>query len=219
MSFKEDRQVETVNGQPWKEKSMPEGVFRIGGGYSSIRVMVFGPKGGANYSFSPAKPADTETEPAFVVAFATRNGKQKIKGKDGVHSFQSSGHAWFDPVSFEVIRLEEHILTKGGRRRHRHSNYRRVPAGADWRESVPHACPRLSYSAPCGFGQGRARRVRSRIQRLPEVRFVQHDSLSGSGEVIVKFFTPGLKSITPKALAIQFAGALHRPIKRPVRAP
>jgi hypothetical protein len=113
MSFKEDRQVETVNGQPWKEKSMPEGVFRIGGGYSSIRVMVFGPKGGANYSFSPAKPADTETEPAFVVAFATRNGKQKIKGKDGVHSFQSSGHAWFDPVSFEVIRLEEHILTKG----------------------------------------------------------------------------------------------------------
>ena len=114
VSFTEDRQIETVNGASWREKSMPQHVFRVGGGYSSLLAMVFGSKGEANYSFSPANPDQGSPEAAFVVAFTTKNGKQKIKEKDGAHSFQAAGRAWFDPVSFEVMRLEERILPKGG---------------------------------------------------------------------------------------------------------
>ena len=113
LSFKEERQIETVNGARWREKAMPQGVFHLGGGYSSILVMIFGPKGEANYSFSPASPDPGSSEPAFVVAFTTRNGKQKIKEKNGTVSFQATGRAWFDPVSFEIIRLEERIVAKG----------------------------------------------------------------------------------------------------------
>jgi hypothetical protein len=113
LSFKEDRRIETVNGAQWKEKTMPKGVFLLGGGYSSILAMVFGSKGEANYSYSLAGPDKGGAEPAYVVAFATRNNKQKIKGKDGSRSFQAEGRAWFDPATFEVIRLEERILPEG----------------------------------------------------------------------------------------------------------
>jgi hypothetical protein len=113
LSFKEERQIETVNGARWKEKTMPPGVFHLGGGYSSILVMVFGSKGDANYSFSPAAPDPGGKEPAYVVAFATKNNKQKIKGKDGSQSFQAEGRAWFDPASFEIIRLEQRIMPEG----------------------------------------------------------------------------------------------------------
>jgi len=105
VSFKEERRIETVNGIRWKEKSMPTGVFRVGGGYSSLLVTIFGSKGEANYSFSLVGPDS--------VAFTTINGKQKIRGKDGARSFQATGRAWFDPVSFEVTRLEQRILPKG----------------------------------------------------------------------------------------------------------
>jgi hypothetical protein len=113
LSFKEERQIETVNGARWGEKTMPQGMFRVGGGYSSILAMIFGAKGEANYSFSTAEPDPGSSEPAFVVAFTTRNGKQKVREKNGTVSFQATGRAWFDPVSFEVIRLEERILAKG----------------------------------------------------------------------------------------------------------
>jgi hypothetical protein len=112
LSFKEERQIETVNGARWGEKTMPRGVFHVSGGYSSILVMIFGSKGEANYSFSPAEPDQGSSEPAFVVAFTTKNGKQKVREKNGTSSFQATGRAWFDPVSFEVIRLEERILAK-----------------------------------------------------------------------------------------------------------
>jgi hypothetical protein len=113
LSFKEERQIEMVNGARWGEKTMPRGVFHVGGGYSSILVMIFGSKGEANYSFSSAEPDQGSSEPAFVVAFTTKNGKQKMREKNGSSSFQAAGRAWFDPVSFEVIRLEERILAKG----------------------------------------------------------------------------------------------------------
>lgn len=105
VSFKEERRIETVNGVRWKEKSMPAGVFRVGGGYSSLLVTIFGAKGEANYSFSLLSPES--------VAFTTNNGKQRIKGKEGARSFQATGRAWFDPVSFEVIRLEQRIVPRG----------------------------------------------------------------------------------------------------------
>jgi hypothetical protein len=113
LSFKEERQIETVNGARWGEKTMPQGMFRVGGGYSSILSMIFGSKGEANYSVSAAEPDAGSSEPAFVVAFTTRNGKQKMREKNGTTSFQAAGRAWFDPVSFEIIRLEERILGKG----------------------------------------------------------------------------------------------------------
>jgi hypothetical protein len=50
---------------------------------------------------------------SFVVAFTTRNSKQKMREKNGTVSFQAAGRAWFDPASFEIIRLEERILAKG----------------------------------------------------------------------------------------------------------
>src|SRR5271157_3922006 len=92
---------------------MPQGVFHVGGGYGSILAMTFRSNGEANYSFSPASPDQGSSEPAFVVAFATKNGKQKVREKNGTRSFQAAGRAWFDPMSFEVIRLEERILPKG----------------------------------------------------------------------------------------------------------
>ena len=92
---------------------MPRGVFLLGGGYRSILVMIFGAKGEANHSFSPTEPDPGSSEPAFVVAFTTKNGKQKMRGKSSSSSFQATGRALFDPVSFEVIRLEERILVKG----------------------------------------------------------------------------------------------------------
>jgi hypothetical protein len=113
LSFQEERQIETVNGARWGEKTMPQGMFRVGGGYSSILAMIFGSKGEANYSVSAAEPDPGGSEPAFVVAFTTRNGKQKMREKNGTTSFQAAGRAWFDPVSFEIIRLEERILAKG----------------------------------------------------------------------------------------------------------
>jgi hypothetical protein len=109
LSFKEERQIERVNGARWGEKTMPQGVFHVGGGYSSILAMIFGSKGETNYSFSAA---DSD-QGSFVVAFATKNGKQKIREKNGTVSFQATGRAWFDAVSFEIIRLEERILPKG----------------------------------------------------------------------------------------------------------
>ena len=92
-----------------REKSMPQGMFRVGGGYSSILAMIFGSKGEADYSFSAAEP----DRGSFVVAFTTKNGKQKMREKNGSSSYQATGRAWFDPVSFEIIRLEERILAKG----------------------------------------------------------------------------------------------------------
>ncbi len=109
LSFKEERQIETVNGARWGEKTMPQGMFRVGGGYSSILAMIFGSKGEANYSLSAAEP----DRGSFVVAFTTKNGKQKMREKNGSSSYQATGRAWFDPVSFEIIRLEERILAKG----------------------------------------------------------------------------------------------------------
>jgi hypothetical protein len=113
LSFKEERHIETVDGVPSKEKSMPQGVFRVGGGYSSLLVTIFGSKGAANYAFSPAGADPDSPEGSFGVAFATKNGKQKIRGKDGARTFQATGLAWFDPVSCEVIRLEQRILPQG----------------------------------------------------------------------------------------------------------
>jgi hypothetical protein len=98
---------------------------------------------------------------SFVVAFTTRNSKQKMREKNGTVSFQAAGRAGFDPASFEIIRLEERILAKG------------EPAGS-----------RLGIGAPCGGGQGRARRVRRRIQRLPEIRRFQHDPLPEPGTTV-----------------------------------
>jgi hypothetical protein len=76
--------------------------------------MIFGANGDQNYSFSPAAPGASGSGDTFVIAFATSNDKQKIRGKDGVHPFEATGRAWFDPASLEIIRLEESILTKGG---------------------------------------------------------------------------------------------------------
>jgi hypothetical protein len=113
LSFKEERRIESVDGVGSKAKSMPQGVFLVGGGYSSLLVMIFGSRGAANYAFSPATADPGSPEGSFGIAFTTKNGKQKIKGKDGERSFQATGRAWFDPVSYEVIRLEQRILPQG----------------------------------------------------------------------------------------------------------
>ena len=104
-SFTEERRIETVNGQKWSGRAMPPGVFQISGGYSSLIVMIFGPQGTENYTFSLVDGA---------IGFATKNGKQKIVEKDGLHSFKATGRAWFDPRTFEVVRIEEQIEPKGG---------------------------------------------------------------------------------------------------------
>jgi hypothetical protein len=111
-SFTEDRRIETVNGAQWKEKSMPKGVFRVGGAYSSTLVSIFGPKGEANYSFSSVN-TPVNPDAAIVVSFTTKNAKQKIKSKNGTRSFQETGRALFDPVSFEIIRLDRQIVVDG----------------------------------------------------------------------------------------------------------
>jgi hypothetical protein len=111
-SFTEERRIETVNGAPWKEKSMPKGVFRVGGAYSSTLVSIFGPKGEANYSFSSVNSL-VNPEGAVVISFATKNDRQKIKSNKGNRSFQETGRAWFDPVSFEILRLERQIVADG----------------------------------------------------------------------------------------------------------
>jgi hypothetical protein len=104
-SFTEERRIETVNGEKWSGAAMPPGVFHISGGYSSLIVMIFGPQSEENYSFSLVDGA---------IGFATKNGKQKIVEKDGLHSFKATGRAWFDPQTFEVLRIEEQIEPKGG---------------------------------------------------------------------------------------------------------
>jgi hypothetical protein len=104
-SFTEERRIEKVNGQKWSGNAMPPGVFQISGGYSSLIVMIFGSQGAENYSFSLVDGA---------IGFATKNGKQKIVEKDGLHSFKATGRAWFDPQTFEVVRIEEQIEPKGG---------------------------------------------------------------------------------------------------------
>ena len=114
-AFIEERHIEEVNGIKSSDKDMPKNVFRIGGGYSSRLVSIFGTTGMANYSFSLAEP-DSTLGKAFVAAFISTNSRQKIKGKTGSQSFRSSGRAWFDPDSLEPIRLEEHILPDGNTR-------------------------------------------------------------------------------------------------------
>jgi hypothetical protein len=114
IAFSERRQIEKVNGAQWKSKDMPKGVFLLGGGYGSVLISVFGPKAEGIYEFSI--PAGDQGGPpgAFVVAFETTNKKQKVKGTDGAYSAAAEGRAWFDPASFEILRLEQRIRSPKG---------------------------------------------------------------------------------------------------------
>ena len=97
LSFIEERQVETVNGAPSKDKAMPKEMFRVGGAYTSIPATVFGSKAGDRYSFSMEDG---------IVAFTSKKADFRVKGPDGVHAVKTSGRAWFDPSTFEVTRIE-----------------------------------------------------------------------------------------------------------------
>ena len=113
-SFTEERQIETVNGRKSPGAAFPVGVFRLSGGYSSLLVMIFGAENQADYAFSLAPPTPDILPGAFAIAFRSTGARQKIVEKDGAHSFKAAGRAWFDPASFEILRIEEQIQPKGG---------------------------------------------------------------------------------------------------------
>lgn len=114
LSFTEEREIRAINGAPSAAKSMPEGVFRVGGGYSSSLVSVFGSKGEESYSFSLTKDGEGGADSAPVISFETTNRHQKIKGGGHLHSFDETGRAWFDRGSYDIVRLERRILTGSG---------------------------------------------------------------------------------------------------------
>jgi hypothetical protein len=113
-SFTEERQIESINDQPSGGSALPAGVFHVSGGYTSLLVLIFGPGSEANYVFSLGPAAPAGPPGAIAIAFSSRSGRQKIVEKDGLHSYKAAGKAWFDPVSFEILRIEERIQPKGG---------------------------------------------------------------------------------------------------------
>ena len=63
LSFQEERQIETVNGARWGEKTMPRGVFLVGSGNdSSLHASV----ARANYSFSARGASGLEPRAGYV---------------------------------------------------------------------------------------------------------------------------------------------------------
>ena len=114
LMFIEERHIEKLNGQPTEATAIPHGGLLLGGGYSSTLVMVFSERSKVSYEFSQARPEKGDPKNAVVVAFkSTKSSTQQLQAKDGARAFHSSGRAWFDPVSFEVIRLQQRLVAEG----------------------------------------------------------------------------------------------------------
>jgi hypothetical protein len=113
-TFAEDRKIETVNSAPWKRKSFPRGVFLIGGAYSSALVTIFGKESDRNYFYLLGAGDRKGPKGAIAISFATKTDNQRILEKDGAHVFHETGCAWFDPVTFEIVRLERLLIPQDG---------------------------------------------------------------------------------------------------------
>ncbi len=112
-SFSEERHIESVNGVASHEKALPKGMFRGGGVYCSSVFLMFGPKGVQIFLFAGAR-ADGAPPGTFAISFAATNNRQRIKSKEGTHSFEETGRAWFDSATYEIVRLERRIGPDSG---------------------------------------------------------------------------------------------------------
>lgn len=115
ISFAEERKIEKIDGVAAASNEMPKGMFRVGGGYSSVLAHVFDRKGQESYSFNWGN-SENNPERSVEIEFATRkdNKRVKVKGSDGMHTLNGTGMAWFDASTYEVKRLEEQILPPDG---------------------------------------------------------------------------------------------------------
>ena len=91
-----DRRIESVDGVAWKKKSPPRDVFLADEEYASLLSLVFGPGSSATYSMEDG-----------VITFRLQVRVKAPNGSTG--SEELPGRAWFDPVTFEIKKIEESV--------------------------------------------------------------------------------------------------------------